>query len=353
MASELIAFLRERHAFNARPDVNSLGALYVPVADDRATEGQLARAVTARERVAVIGPSGGGKSSALQYVLGSSLGERPFAAIWVSVLYEDDSTLTDPRRFAQTVAISLIDQARTAEILLDRQQSEDLVREAGDHIALPSVSVARKGGLGVAVWLLQAQLAAEVTKTLGRVDVTRPAAEIIGALDEVLDAIEGEGFEPVIVIDDSDRWFNVAGLSDKSGLVDSFFGEVIPMLAQRAVSFVVAVHPSYEAKAGYRHARESGEIETEIRLPAFGDVGGIRRVLDRRVQRVSSEHVARDAVGDEAVERLFAYYQVVSNGNVRKMLQVAHTALVAAYERGDPRVELPHVEGAISADNPG
>jgi hypothetical protein len=303
--------------------------------------------------VAVIGPSGGGKSSILQYVLGGPRSERPFAAIWVSVLYEDDRTLTDPKRFAQTVAVSLIDQARTAEILLERQQVEDLLREAGDRIALPSVSIARKGGLGVAVWLLRAQLAAEITRTLGGVDVTRPAAEIIGAVDEVITAIEAEGFDPVIVIDDSDRWFNLPGLADKSGLVDSFFGEVVPMLAQRAVSFVVAVHPSYESKAGYRHARESGEIDTEVRLPAFSNVDGIRRVLDRRVERLSSEHVARDVIAEDALERLFAYYQVVSQGNLRKTLQVVHTALVAAVERGDPLVALAHVENAISGDNPG
>jgi hypothetical protein len=353
MAYELIGILRGGHAFNSRPDANSLGTLYVPVTQDRATEGQIARAVTSRERVAVMGPSGGGKSSILQYVLGSSLGDRPFAAIWVSVLYEDDSTLTDPRSFAQTVAISLIDQARTAESLLEHQQSEDLLREAGDRIALPSVSITRKGGLGVAVWLLQAQLAAEITRTLTGVDVTRPAAAIIGSLDEVLAAIRAEGFEPVIVIDDSDRWFGLPGLVDKSGLVDSFFGGVVPMLAQRAVSFVVAVHPSYDLKAGYRHARESGELDTEVRLPAFADVEGIRRVLDRRVERVSSEHLAKDVLTDEAIEELFAYYQVVGQGNLRKALQVAHTALVAAFERGDDLVELTHVEAAITGDNPG
>jgi hypothetical protein len=353
MTFELIGALRGKHAFNSRPDVNSLGTFFVSFTEDQELEGQIARAVVARERVALIGPSGGGKSSVLPYVLRAGPGERPFAAIWVSVLYEDDSTLTDPRRFAQTLAVTLIDQARAAELLLERQQSEDLLREAGDRIALPSMSIARKGGLGVSLWLLRTQLAAEITRTLGAVDLARPAAEVIGALDEVLTAIRVEGYEPVIVIDDSDRWFSLPGLSDKSELVDRFFGDVVPMLAQRGVGFVIATHPSYESRTGYQHARELGEVDTEIRVPEFGDVQGLRSVLDRRVDRVSSEHSARDIISDEAVERLFAYYQHVSHGNMRKTLQVAHTALVAAFERGEDLVDLPHVENAITGDNPG
>lgn len=353
MTYELIGYLRGRHVFNSRPDVNSLGTFFVPFTDDQEIEGRIARAVVSRERVALIGPSGGGKSSVLQYILRADRGERPFAAIWVSVLYEDDSTLTDPRRFAQTLAVTLVEQARTAEMLLERQQSEELLREAGDRIALPSMSIARKGGLGVSLWLLKTQLAAEITRTLGTVELTRPAAELIGALDEVLSAIRAGGYEPVIVIDDSDRWFNLPGLTDKSELVDRFFGEVVPMLAQRGVSFVIAVHPSYESRPGYRHARELGEVETEIRLPEFGDVHGLRNVLDRRVERVSSEHRARDVISDAAVERLFAYYRHVSHGNMRKALQVAHTSLVAAFERGEDMVDLPHVESAITGDNPG
>lgn len=353
MSFELIGRLRGRHAFNSRPDANSLGTFFVPFTDDHDLEGRIARAAVAQERVALIGPSGGGKSSVLQYVLRADRGERPFAAIWVSVLYEDDLTLTDPRRFAQTLAVTLVDQARTAEILLERQQTEDLLREAGDRIALPSISIARKGGLGISLWMLRAQLAAEITRTLGAVDLDRPAAELIGALDEVLTAIRAEGYEPVIVIDDSDRWFNLPGVADKSGLVDQFFGQVVPMLAQRGVGFVIAVHPSYETKPGYQHAREHGELDTEIRVPEFADSQGIRSVLDRRIERVSAEHRASDIFSDEAIERLFAYYRHVGHGNMRKTLQVTHSALLSAFDRSEDTIELPHVAGAITGDNAG
>jgi len=61
----------------------------------------------------------------------------------VSVLYEDELTLTEPRRFAQTLAVTLLEQAKTAELLLESRQVEDLLREAGDRIALPSIAIAR------------------------------------------------------------------------------------------------------------------------------------------------------------------------------------------------------------------
>src|SRR4051794_26902793 len=116
--------LRSRHAFNPRPEAGTLGAFYVPVEPDETTEDKIETAVVARERLAVIGPSGGGKSSVLQYVLSSGRKRHSFAPIWVSVLYEDDATLTDPRRFAQTLAITLIEEARTAELLLKDQSAD-------------------------------------------------------------------------------------------------------------------------------------------------------------------------------------------------------------------------------------
>jgi len=185
------------------------------------------------------------------------------------------------------------------------------------------------------------------------VTLDRPAAELIAALDAALTAIRAEGCEPVIVIDDSDRWFSLPGISDKSALVDQFFGEVVPLLAKRAVAFVIAAHPTYLDRDGYRHAREAGEIDTEIAIPSFEDERGLREVLDRRVVRHSSEHRAGDVFTDAAIQRLFAHYRLVAHGNLRRTLVVAHTALVSAVELNRDLVDEDLVHAAITGDDPG
>src|SRR5262249_13207968 len=100
---------------------------------------------------------------------------------------------------------------------------------------------------------------------------------------ELLERIRRNGLLPILVIDDSDSWLNVAGV-DRRPLVAAFFGRVVRAIADFPCGLVVAVHHDYLAMDGYRQA--AGFLETTIRVPSLGDdpAAGIGRILSHRLE---------------------------------------------------------------------
>lgn len=65
--------LRGEHAFDPAPDYLDLGSYHVPfdsLTGAQSFEAELSRAVRSGERVALVGPSGGGKSSVVASTFG-------------------------------------------------------------------------------------------------------------------------------------------------------------------------------------------------------------------------------------------------------------------------------------------
>jgi hypothetical protein len=267
-------------------------------------------------------------------------------------LYEDARTLTDAKTFAQHVVVSVVEQAKAAELLVEREGPEKILRAAGDELALASVSIAKKGGIGIPLWLFKANLAAEITRTLEGMTIAKPAAEIIGALDDAIEAIRSEGFDPMLVIDDSDRWLSLPKMESRDELVNGFFRETVPMLAKRGVGFVMAIHTTYESQPGYVEARKEGELNTEIRVPPLFGASHVKAILDRRIAKHAPEASAEDVFEDGVVELYYAYYEGLAGLNTRNMLQQVHSGLVEAHARGDDLVHVDLVQSLIAGDSP-
>ncbi len=85
--SELLAALLISRAFDARPQGEEFTDFHVEFDDmfgGTAVEGELKRAISLLERTAIIGPSGGGKTSVADYVL-ASLDDTDLAPIVITV----------------------------------------------------------------------------------------------------------------------------------------------------------------------------------------------------------------------------------------------------------------------------
>src|SRR5437764_12185478 len=104
MAVELLRRINQTHVLNPTPVGDEMTASYVPFDElfgKSLAEQPLRAAVEAGRRVGVVGPSGIGKSSLIEWVLGAP--EDAFASIRIPVAVEPDATVTDPIAFAQHV----------------------------------------------------------------------------------------------------------------------------------------------------------------------------------------------------------------------------------------------------------
>jgi energy-coupling factor transporter ATP-binding protein EcfA2 len=349
MAIELIRRLLEVRAFNPTPIGDQLIEFYVPFDDllggDR-IERALGQAMMTGTRVAVVGPSGSGKSSLCEWVLGVPGGE--FAATRIPVAIERDETVTDPQAFAQHV-IRLVSGHAAESALISAEEREAILRGSGDHISRPGREITKRAGIGLPDWLLRGELAREVTSYMESIDQPRSTTTILEALEYLIGLIAHHGLQPVFVIDDSDAWLNIEGVRDRSALVNEFFGRVLRMMAELPCGLVVAVHTDYLGTAGYRQAE--GFLEQRITIPELPDGATIAALLDRRIKTCDEAAGHHDVIDEAAIEALFNYYQGAGARSLRKVLQTAQTALGIADETDGEIVTSAMVESAISEWN--
>src|SRR5437870_3248636 len=118
MGAELLRRIVQTHVLNPTPVGDEMTDYYVPFDElfgKAVAEQPLRAAVEGGRRLAVVGPSGIGKSSLIDWVLGAP--DDAFAAIRVPVSVERDETVTDPIAFAQHVIRTVSKYALDAEFI--------------------------------------------------------------------------------------------------------------------------------------------------------------------------------------------------------------------------------------------
>src|SRR5690606_32904542 len=148
-----------------------------------------------------------------------------------------------------------------------------------------------------------------------------------------------------LVFDDTDKWFGSA-FPERDDMLEGFFGRIVRVLAEHlSAPCVLAVHSGYLDHPAYLQAR--GFIETSVAVPHLPDIKALRSVLTHRML----EHaVDPDGVlEDDALRALFAHYAGGRTSDIRRRVMfVAHTALAHACDAGASRIELGHLELALS-----
>lgn len=258
-----------------------------------------------------------------------------------------DETVTDARAFAQHLLTRL--SKRAAEMsIMSAEQRRELLGRAGDELSLGERTTTYRAGGSVNAWLLQGELAREVSDAFAPASVERPAADVFDLLDDLLDLVRSYGFEPVIVVDDSDRWLTTE-LGDRSHLVEAFFGTVLRTLAERRTSLVVAVHHLYLEKYDL-DALSQDTLEIKVEVPSLSVSAHLAEILDRRIEHVSLGEVgrgAREAFSPPALDRLGAVHAGPTRRNLRATLRVAQDALAEAIRRADEEIS-PELVEAVS-----
>lgn len=321
MSQRAIQELADAHAFNARPHSRSQRQVYVPFGDlfeQPSVERRVSDLARAGGRVGVVGRTGSGKSSLLEY----TLTRDPFARIAVPVSVDDDRVAREPRLFARHLVRALCRYGEQSA----RAEQDERIRA----VAAGTAPEDREPGL------LRGEAAFEFAGASSRVDANLPAAELVQEAERLFDLLRGAGLQPVLVVDDSDKWLSGASES----MIDAFFGRVLPWVAELGVAIVVALQPApYLKSSAYLDARAAGVPEREIEMPVLQVPEHLGRILARRIEVAGVDEPAAGIFTPEAIEVLFAYYSGPAETSLRKTLNAANCAVDLAAEAGAVAVD--------------
>jgi hypothetical protein len=345
MSTDLLTALQAANAFEAAPVLRELHELHVPFDElgslsprvagswEAALEGALRR----RERVAVIGASGEGKSSLMQYVLRPTV--EGLFPLPVPVALADPTVVSDPIVFAGHVVT-----------MIERHVRRSLPSRAGGAGLRPASPVGHSYRWSVAPELMGIKL--EVAREVQSLAAASPrtGADAIGTAQALLEVVDRAGLTGTLVLDDTDKWVRGPSGQVDLQLRDDFFGKVVRVIAEHlGCAAAVAVHRSYTSDASYQSAA-SGFLSASVDLPRLGGVAAVAAVLEHR-QRVAQEPgVLGEPVGEvwapAAVARLHAAYSGGRSWSLRWLMQLAHLSLAVACDAGAARIEQRHVEAA-------
>lgn len=347
MSADLLRRLQEHHAFNPTPPETDLGNLHVPfdtIIGEPRYEQVLAETLRRGERVALIGPSGSGKSSVTAHVLDGFV--HDMAPIRVRVGLESDSVTTDPAEFTRHLVRTVAKYIEQHESKAgEGRQAEDHARKAVRGAA-PKRPV--KVSLGGGTPWLQGQLAVELGAV---VDSTGPSGQdILEQAQQILTLIQAWNLRPVLVLDDTDHWLVRPGLPSSKELIAGFFGHVVRLIAEQlsGAAAVIAVHETYLQDPNYLDA--TGFLESRVTLPEIPDASGLGRILAYRAERileVGAPVAITQIVDGDGLQRLHGNYTAAGR-SLRDHLQIVHGALTHACDVGAETINLAHIDQAIA-----
>jgi hypothetical protein len=276
-----------------------------------------------------------------------STAERGFAALPISVAPEGDETVTDPGRFAQHVVRVTATWAAELE-MLSAEARDQLLRAVAGRRVLPSRSQRTHAGVGLQLpWLARGQIARDIRRELEAAsEVGRSAVEYLEALSRLTRLVRATDLEPLLVIDDSDRWLRRG--EPRSEIVSAFFGRVVRELADLEVGFAVAVHETYVALHEYQETTP-GVLSSRIDVPRLSVAEQLERIIEHRVRRFLGEEASERILDDGALARLWDFYRAEASYSLRTTLQILHTAVTEAAQGGHEQVRGGMIEAAIAA----
>ncbi len=344
--------LADHNAFNPNPLHATLSALHVPFDEMLGTstcERALERAVRQGRRVALVGATGTGKSSVIEYVLGPLI--EGLAPLTVPIALERPQVATEPAAFAGHLTALIARWVRSARPY-DAHRVDAITgrqRPATQKFSISPSWLETKVELGYELQRAAAQPASSAT-------------ERISQAAQLLDLISDDGLIPVIVLDDTDRWLATSWQKDSKRLRQGFFGRIVRLIADELGSAaVVAVHPEYLTDPAYRQAQ--GFLEPTLVVPPIPGPAGVAAILRRRCElaldepeRRSEGRVARtvaDLITTAGVATLYDGYARADTGNIRRDLMLPATgALALAVDDLAAVIDERHCLAALTENKP-
>ncbi|MDE0169315.1 MAG: hypothetical protein OXS29_07335 [bacterium] len=186
-------------------------------------------------------------------------------------------------------------------------------------------------------------------------ELPRTAQATLEVVHQLLTIIQQDDLMPVLIFDDTDRWFRSAGSGvSYQELALAFFGMVLPELRQLPTGMVVAVHTNYLQDTELADHLDAS-IELRVHIPELATADALGRVIHSRViAHTSPDDPTRapplgEVVSPTAVDRLHELYQSESTGSLRDVIRTVHVAVTDACNGGFATVTPELVDQAASA----
>ncbi|WP_217914209.1 hypothetical protein [Miltoncostaea marina] len=336
MSREALVEIRERNALGIR-HYEALEALHVPwdeLVGGSRVEGELGRLARSGGRVAVVGPSGTGKSSVLAAVLGQLAPGVPDHLVPVRIpMSVVERDVIDSGDFARHIVRQVIDWA--APDMPSRREREALEARIAD-LSRRSRRPRRPGfALNVPLSLvsprlgtLTAGLARDIQAASGEWETRVLAGEPWRALADLVEVVRGRGLEPFFVLDDTDVWLRSVYAGEAEAIVRGFVANVRTMITELDCGLALQVHTEY---LEYPAMAETARRLTLLELPRLPDPpAGLARILGRRLEVAGVPGGVADAFAPEALEALGDVYGAA--GDLRLVLAVADEAVGEALQ---------------------
>ncbi len=323
--------LRERAALGNR-HYEALEALHVPwdtLVGGSRVEGEIGRLSRTGGRLAVVGPSGTGKSSVLAAVLGQLAPDVPEGIVPIRVpMSVVERGVVASGDFARHIVRQVIDWA--APDLPSRRERQAIEERIAD-LSRRSRRARRRGfALNLPLSLVSPRLGAVTAGLAGDIEVAGGewearvvAGEPWRALADLVEVFRGRDLDPFFVLDDTDIWLRSVYAGDAEVLVRGFVANVRTMAGEVDCGLALQVHTEY---LEYPAMRETARRLHLVELPRLPDpVAGLVAILERRMDVAEVGGGVADAFDEPAVTELAAVYE--AHGDLRLVLALADEAV--------------------------
>ncbi|MBT8193527.1 MAG: hypothetical protein HKO63_06135 [Acidimicrobiia bacterium] len=341
MSIDLLLELQAAHAFDHAPLRPDLGVYHVPfgelTGDRPSPEDDLAGATLRGERTVVVGPPGSGKSSLIEHVLGPM--SEGVAPMWIPVSGEPPELASNVQGVAGLVVQTIGENAA----LSDSERASARRASAPVQRTDPTENVSFRLGGG---WM-GAELSTELSRQAPPgLELPQTSQATLAVADQLLLTIQGADLMPVLVFDDTDRWFRGAGLGHRE-VAEAFFGRVLPELVQLHAGIVVAAQNSFLESGSLRdYIRTS--VENRIDIPILASTEALALVLSARVDAHMQGHGLEEVIDPAAVARAYELYRDEFGGAVRDVIRTVHVALSEACNNRFDTVTVELIDGAAA-----
>ena len=330
MSREVLVELRERAALGNR-HYEALEAVHVRWDDlvgGTRVEGEIERLSRSGGRLAIVGPSGTGKSSVLAAVLGQLAPGVPETLVPVRIpMSVVERGVIASADFARHIVRQVIDWA--APELPNRHEREALEARIAD-LSHRSRRPRREGfALNVPLSLVSPRLAGLTAGLAGDISAAAQGWEsrVTGgepwrALSDLVEVFRGRELEPFVVLDDTDIWLRAVYSEDAEEIVRGFVANVRTMITEVDCGLALQVHTEY---LRYPAVAETARRLTLIELPRLADpLDGLGRILGRRMEVAQVQGSVPDAFSEGALEELGRVYR--ASADLRLVLALADEA---------------------------